>query len=242
VYNESTKKYSGWSTIKTGYTGTSFTDTNVKFGIIYSYTVRAVNGDVRSNFKAATGTRVNTTPTVKVANASSGVKVTWNAVPNATGYTVYSASYNAKTKKWSGWTNRGTVKSGTTSWTDKKTKSGTYYKYTVRACYGTFKSSYKASDKIWYLAQPSVTVKAASNGVNVNWTQSAGAKTYTVYRSEYNAKTKTWSGWKTMGSLSKDKKSWTDKSAKKGVYYKYTVRAVNGNYKSAYKASANVKR
>ena len=242
VYNESTKKYSGWSAIKTGYTGTNFTDTNVKFGIIYSYTVRAVNGDVKSNYKAATGTRVNTTPTVKVANASNGVKVTWNAVPNATGYTVYSASYNAKTKKWSGWTNRGTVKSGTTSWTDKNTKSGTYYKYTVRACYGSFKSSYKASDKIWYLAQPTVTVKAVSNGVNVNWTQSSGSASYIIYRQEYNAKTKTWSGWKNMGSLGKDKKSWTDKSAKKGVYYKYTVRAVNGNYKSTYKASASVKR
>ncbi len=242
TYNESTKKYSGWSVLKTGYTGTSITDKNVKFGMIYSYTVRAVNGDVKSSYKATSGVRVNVTPTVKVANASNGVKVSWNAIPNATGYTVYSATYNAKTKKWSGWTNRGTVKSGITSWTDKKTKSGTYYKYTVRACYGTFKSTYKASSSILFLAQPTVKVKAVSNGVNVNWTQSTGATGYTIYRMEYNAKTKKWSSWKNMGTTKKTAKSWTDKSAKKGVYYKYTVRAVNGSTKSTYKASGSVKR
>ena len=242
VYNESTKKYSGWSVLKTGYTGTSFTDTNVKFGIIYSYTVRSVNGDVRSSYEAAKGVRFNVTPTVKIANVSNGVKVTWSKVENATGYTIYSATYNAKTKKWSGWTNRGTVKSGTTSWTDKKAKSGTYYKYTVRACYGSFRSSYKASDKIWFLAQPTVTVKKASNGINVSWTQCTGEKGYTVYRAEYNPTTKRWSGWKNMVTVGKDKKTWTDTSAKKGVYYKYTVRAVNGNYKSSYVASGSVKR
>lgn len=242
VYNESTKKYSGWSTLKTGYKGTSLVDKNVKFGTIYSYTVRAVNGDVRSSFKAATGTRVNVIPTVTISNVSNGVKVSWSKVENATGYTIYSSTYNAKTKKWGGWVNRGTVKAGTTSWTDKTVKSGVYYKYTVRACKGSFKSSYKASDKVWFLAQPTVTVKAVSNGVKVSWTQSSGVKGYTVYRSEYNSATKKWSGWKNMGTTGKDKKTWTDKSAKKGVIYKYTVRAVNGNYKSAFKASNSVKR
>ena len=220
----------------------TYPDTNVKFGIIYSYTVRSVNGDVRSSYEAAKGVRFNVTPTVKIANVSNGVKVTWSKVENATGYTIYSATYNAKTKKWSGWTNRGTVKSGTTSWTDKKAKSGTYYKYTVRACYGSFRSSYKASDKIWFLAQPTVTVKKASNGINVSWTQCTGEKGYTVYRAEYNPTTKKWSGWKNMVTVGKDKKTWTDTSAKKGVYYKYTVRAVNGNYKSSYVASGSVKR
>ena len=93
-----------------------------------------------------------------------------------------------------------------------------------------------------FLAQPTVTVKAVSNGVNVKWTQSSGATGYTVYRMEYNAKTKKWSSWKNMGTTKKTAKSWTDKSAKKGVYYKYTVRAVKGDYKSTYKASGSVKR
>ena len=136
----------------------------------------------------------------------------------------------------------GTAKANKTSWTDKKVKSGVKYKYTVRACNGSIKSSYKASANLLYLAQPTVTVKAVSNGVNVSWTQCSGSKGYTVYRAEYDATTKKWSKWKNMGTAKQDKKSWTDKSAKKGVTYKYTVRAVNGDYKSSYKASGSVKR
>ncbi|MBO7179804.1 MAG: hypothetical protein J6V78_05635, partial [Clostridia bacterium] len=91
-------------------------------------------------------------------------------------------------------------------------------------------------------AQPKTTVKAVSNGINVAWTQSAGATGFTVYRSEYNAKTKKWSGWKKMGTAAASKKNWTDKSAKKGVTYRYTVKAVNGSVASTYAASGNVKR
>jgi hypothetical protein len=59
---------------------------------------------------------------------------------------------------------------------------------------------------------------------------------------EYNAKTKKWSGWKKMGTAKASKTNWTDKSAKKGVQYKYTVKAVNGNSASTYKSSSSVKR
>ena len=45
-----------------------------------------------------------------------------------------------------------------------------------------------------------------------------------------------------MGTAKAEKTNWTDKSAKKGVQYKYTVKAVNGNSASTYKASGSVKR
>ena len=45
-----------------------------------------------------------------------------------------------------------------------------------------------------------------------------------------------------MGTAKSDKKSWTDKSAKKGVTYKYTVKAVNGKTASTYKATGSIKR
>ena len=104
------------------------------------------------------------------------------------------------------------------------------------------KSTYVASNTLLYLAQPKTTVKAVSNGINVAWTQSTGATGYTVYRMEYNTKTKKWSGWKKMGTAKASKTNWTDKSAKKGVQYKYTVKAVNGKAASTYKASSSVKR
>ena len=242
AYDEKTKKWSSWSRIKTGCTGTSYTDTKVKLGISYRYTVRAVNGEVMSAYTSTSTLKYNLTPTVKISNASTGITVSWSTAANATGYTVYRSEYNTKTKKWSSWKNMGTAKADKTSWTDKSVKSGVIYKYTVRACNNTFKSSYKASAKLLYLAQPTVTAKAVSNGINVNWTQCSGSKGYTVYRAEYNTTTKKWSSWKNMGTAKPDKKSWTDKSAKKGVTYKYTVRAVNGDYKSSYKASGSVKR
>ncbi len=335
TYNASTKKYSGWTVLNKAYTGTSYTDTTVKLGTTYSYAVKAANKDATSSYKATTTLKYNVTPTVKVANVSNGVKVSWSTAANATGYTVYSSTYNAKTKKWSGWTNRGTTKANVTSWVDKKaTKSGAYYKYTVRAMNGKVASSYnksgastlflaqptvkitnnasgikaswnqiagakgytiyrqevvngkwtgwknmgtiknaktvswvdksavsgttyrytvravngkvastyKATSGLLYLAQPTTTVKAVSNGINIAWTQCDGATGYTVYRMEYNAKTKKWSGWKNMGTEKAEKSNWTDKSAKKGVTYRYTVKAVNGKTASTYKASGSVKR
>ena len=243
VYNASTKKWSKWASIKKGVTGTSYTDTKVKLGTHYKYTVRAVNGDVMSGYKGTGGIKYNVTPTVKIANASAGIKVSWTTAANATGYTVYRSQYNTKTKKWTSWKNMGTAKSNKTSWIDKKVTSGVKYKYTVRACNGkSIKSSYKASVTLLYLAQPKTTVKSVSNGINVSWTQSSGATGYTVYRSEYNVLTGKWSNWKNMGTAKSNKKSWVDKSAKRGIKYKYTVRAVNGNVKSAYTSSGTVKR
>ena len=241
VYNVSTKKWSGWSKLKTGVSGTSYVDGTVKVGTQYRYTVRAVNGSVMSAYKTTSTLKYNVTPTVKIANNASGVKVAWNKISGATGYTVYRSQYS--NGAWSSWKNMGTIKKNSTvSWVDKSVKSGVQYKYTVRAINGSVKSTYKASNTLMYLAQPKTTVKAVSNGINVAWTQSTGAQGYTVYRMEYNAKTKKWSGWKKMGTAASSKTKWTDKSAKKGVYYKYTVRAVNGKVASTYKASGSVKR
>ena len=243
TYNTKTKKWSGWTNRGTAAANrTTWTDTKAKSGTYYKYTVRAVNGSALSSYnKTGVKTLYLSQPTVKIANNASGMKVTWNKITGATGYTVYRSEY--VNGAWSGWKNMGTIKNGSTvSWVDKSVKSGTQYRYTVRTVNGSYKSTYKASSGLLYLAQPKTTVKAVSTGITVNWTQSAGATGFTVYRSEYNAKTKKWSGWKNMGTAKADKKSWTDKSAKKGVTYRYTVKAVNGKTASTYKASANVKR
>jgi fibronectin type 3 domain-containing protein len=221
---------------------TAWTDKNVKSGAQYKYTVRACYNKIKSSYKDSNTTVFLTQPTVKFANASNGIKVSWSKVNGATGYTVYRSQLTDG--KWSSWKNMGTAKSNKSSWVDKKVTSGVQYKYTVRACYNSIKSSYANTKGLLYLAQPAVTVKAVSNGINVSWTQCEGATGYTVYSSEYNAKTKKWSSWKSRGTAKATAKSWTDKKAKSGVTYRYTVRAVNADTgaKSTYVASKNVKR
>ena len=241
-YNTKTKSWTKWASRGTAKANvTSWTDTKVTSGVQYKYTVRACNGSFKSNYNTTgAGTLFLAQPTVKIANASTGVKVSWSKVTGATGYTVYRSEY--KNGAWTKWASRGTAKANKTSWVDTKVTSGVQYKYTVRAINGKVASTYVSSNTVLYLAQPKTTVKAVSNGINVAWTQSAGATGYTVYRMEYNTKTKKWSSWKNMGTAKAEKTNWTDKSAKKGVTYKYTTKAINGKTASTYVASGSVKR
>lgn len=179
------------------------------------------------------------TPTVRIANTSKGIKVTWNAVENAESYIVYRRVYNASTKKWSGWSR---LRTGitSTSYTDQTVKLGTNYRYTVRAVNGSVKSAYKTTSTLKYNVTPTVKIVNATTGIKVNWSTAANATGYTVYRSQYNTKTKKWTSWKNMGTVKANKTSWTDKMVTSGVKYKYTVRACNGKFKSDYKSSANL--
>ncbi|MBE6752385.1 MAG: hypothetical protein E7556_07655, partial [Ruminococcaceae bacterium] len=150
------------------------------------------------------------TPTVKVANASNGVTVTWGAVGGATSYKVYRKTYSTKTKKYGSWKTCGTVTA--TSYVDTNAKSGTKYIYTVKAFNGDTKSGIKNSSSILFLSQPTVKIANASTGVNVTWNKITGATGYKVYRAEY--KNGKWSSWKGMKTIDKGSTvSYTDKSA-----------------------------
>ena len=103
-------------------TATTWIDKNVTSGTYYRYTVRAVNGSVLSNYKASSNIKFLSQPTVKFANASTGIKVSWSKVGGVTGYTVYRSQLTDG--KWSSWKNMGTTKSNVISWVDKSTVSG----------------------------------------------------------------------------------------------------------------------
>ncbi len=236
-------KWSNWEVLSDQKASVSaLADKTVKAGGVYKYTVRALNSDGISGYKGTETIVYLTTPTVKIANASAGVKGTFSQVEGATGYIVYRAEYDSSTKKWSSWTNLGTAKATAKSFTDKTAVSGKTYRYTVRAVNGDSKSLYTASNTLLYLAEPAVTIQNAKAGITVKWTKSAGVTGFTVYRSEYNASTNKWSSWKNMGTAKAEKSSWTDKNVKAGITYKYTVRAVNGNIKSTYTATAGLVR
>ncbi|MBQ6936086.1 MAG: hypothetical protein IJN49_05985, partial [Clostridia bacterium] len=233
-------KWSSWKNMGTKANNVvSWTDASVESGKTYRYTVKAINGKSVSTFTASSGILFLAEPTTKIANAKNGIKVSWSAVEGAKGYTVYRSQYNPKTKAWTSWSNRGTAK-GKTSWTDTKVVSGTYYKYTVRAVSDSYKSTFTSTGKLLYLAQPTVTASSSTNAVAVKWTKSSGATSYVVYRQEKTDGA--WSSWGVLTTVKSSVTSYTDKTAESGKEYRYTVRAVNGNFRSTYTASSTVNR
>ena len=226
---------SSWKTVATvtGVGKTSYIDKTAKSGTAYIYAVRACNGDDVSSFS---GTGVNilflATPDVKsVKRTTSGVTVTWGKVTGATSYRVYRKTETGK------WVTLGTVSGSATSFKDTTAKSGTTYIYTVRAIKGSVKSSYESGLKIKYIAAPKLVSATVSKGkVTVKWEKVTGAQKYNVYRKTANG------SWAKIATTSKT--TFVDKTAKKGVTYKYTVRAVSGSVLSAYNTkglSAKVK-
>ena len=168
-------------------------------------------------------------PTVKISSGITGVNVSWSKITGATSYLVYRRE--VVNGKWSKWAELKTVTEN--SLVDETVKSGTQYRYTVRALNGKSRSVYTSTKTLHYLVAPTVTVEKAADGVKVNWTQSAGATGYIVYRAELGADGK-WSKWVALGNPTASHSSCKDKTVKADVTYKYTVRAVNGKVKSAY--------
>jgi fibronectin type 3 domain-containing protein len=228
--------WTSWTSLGTTKgTAKSFTDKTVKSGVAYKYTICAVNGSSKSSSVETNQTVFLSVPTVKISSGITGVNVSWSKIEGATSYLVYRRE--VVNGKWSNWSVLKTVTE--TSIVDETAKSGTQYRYTVRALSGKSKSVYTSTGTLNYLATPTVKAEKVTDGIKVNWTQVAGVTGYTIYRAELGANGK-WSKWVTLGTASANHSSCKDKTAKANVTYKYTVRAVNGKVKSAYVSGAQV--
>jgi hypothetical protein len=165
-------------------------------------------------------------PAIKSAkNTATGVNITWGKVSGADSYKVY--------RKVSGGSYNYIGKTTGTSYTDKTAKNNTKYYYVVKAVNEAGASEKSASKGILFVATPKlVSASSSKSGVTVKWGKVSKADGYIVYR-------KTGSGdWVKIAKVSGGSKvSYVDKTAKKGVTYKYTVCAYDGSTKSGYNTS-----
>lgn len=215
-----------WEKIATVGDVSSYTDKTAKAGTTYYYTVVSARGDVKGFYdEAGLKYRFVSRPSLKsVTNASSGVKLTWGEVSKCSGYIVYRKTAGGSWERLKKITD-----SSVTSYTDKTAKSGTKYYYSVKAYNGSYVSTYKASEIIRLSNPKLVSVTSTKGGVKFEWGKVKGAEGYYVYR-------KTGSGsWKKLATIKDGATvSYLDKTAKKGVTYKYTVKAYSGSDKSYY--------
>ena len=223
TYTYNGKKKTPSVTVKTekGATLKKGTDYDLSYSsgrkAVGTYTVKVTfkgnySGEKTLTFKIKPGR----TEKITVTRSESSIKLSWEKVSGATGYRVY--LYNEKTKKYK---TLGTTEK--LSCTVKKLKSGTTYKFSVKAYTKNSKGTVWAEETHRITtatkpAVPSATAKAGEGKAVLNWKTVTGATGYVVYMSE-----KKDSGYKKLGSTGK--LSCTVKNLKKGKTYYFKVKA-----------------
>lgn len=155
------------------------------------------------------------TSKISASQGTDYVKLSWSKVTGATGYRVY--QYNSKTGKYEA------LKTLTsTSYTVKKLKAGTSYKFAVKAytkddgetIWASASKSFKTATKP---ATPTVKATAGTGKATISWNKVTGATGYVIYMQDE------FGDYNKLGSTSKT--SYTKKSLKKGKTYYFRVRA-----------------
>ena len=214
---------SGWKKI-TDTASTSYTWGGAITKTKYTITVRCVTADGKayaSSFHQGKSITSFSAPKISSVSATnSGTVIKWSKVTGTEKYRVLRKTGNK------GWTVIGTAVS--TSFTDKNAAKGTNYTYTVRCVSKSngYISGYDVSGKSFTaLSVPKISsISSTDAGVVIKWGRISKAEKYRVYR-------KTASGnWVALTTTAST--AFTDKKAKSGTKYTYTVRCVTPDGKA----------
>ena len=213
----------------TGASILTITDTKVTSGTLYTYKIQAYRGTAVGDGAVVSSYFVGTAK-INTANASNGVKLTWNKVGGAGSYKIYrrmgTGSYSCIK----------TVPSSALVYLDKTVKAGTSYTYLVKPCVGSTAGTYTKSARV-YIKPVTVKAGATKSGITVSWTKSTGATEYRVYRKVAGGKYALVKRLKGVNTV-----RFNDTNTVKGKTYYYYVRAFKGNYYSSASSVVKAKR
>ena len=206
----------------------SFTDTTMKPGYTYAYTVSAKNSLTESAYNSGEGYRfIPINDVVSVKNSAKGLTVSWYASAYADSYKLYRKA-EGETK----WTRIATLKGrSNTKYTDTNVKNGVVYEYTLITVRGNYQSAYRTQGESNCFVAPPIAQIAVRSGsaYRVEWLKVPGATHYYIYRSDSEN-----GSWKKLARVG-DVSTYNDKTADKNKSYWYCVRAgVDGKYFSDY--------
>lgn len=185
------------------------------------------NGPLTKYFKAVTR--------LYDVSIQNGISFKWYSIPEATGYRIYRRAGGEKY-----WTYLGTVGRNVEKYQDKNVINNKYYKYIVRAVYGTVYGPYREDTPlIHYVTAPKLQALAnATNGVYIRWQTISGLNKYNVYKRGAGG---TSYGYMTTAS-GKNINRVKDTDAVPEQYYRYVVAVISKTgHVSAYSNSLVIK-
>lgn len=225
------KSAEGWKKIAVCNTNT-YTDKNVASGKQYTYTVRCSKDSGKTgiswyNSKGIKGTYVAAPQITGFENLNNSVKINVKKSAGA-----YSYRFFIKTAK--GWKAFSTSKA--LSATHKGVKNNTLYTYTVRAIgkNGKYVSAAAPGTSNRFFAPPAITsVTFSETGSTVEWNNNTYISNYRLYKKTYGG------SWTSLADTTQN--SYKDESVENGKLYTYTLRYLDTNKKPISYALTNTK-
>ncbi|MEY8428404.1 fibronectin type III domain-containing protein [Lachnospiraceae bacterium 46-15] len=173
---------------------------------------------------------------LKAVSAAKNIKLTWNKIANAAGYTIY--QYNDSTKAW---VSKATLNANTAAYTIKGLTPGTAYRFAVRAFIQPqnkepiYSKSYASLDTSTAPNAVKFKVKPGKKKATIKWSKVKGATGYTVYY-----KTKAKGSWKKLKNVKGT--SYTKTKLKSKATYFFTVKAYKKYQGATYTSSFSSKK
>lgn len=213
---------------------------------VANITVKTADGSKIAKCSISVSNNQNYTPKTttisKISPNSTGLKLYWKKISNASGYYIYRSVNGGSYSKYK------TVQSnGTVSYQDKSVKNGNTYRYkivTYRTVNGkVYRGGYSNTKKIYYLAKNSVKSLTNSSGkkMKVTWNKNSKVTGYEIQYAKYSD----FSGGKNIKVKGASSTTKTISGLTKGKTYYVRVRTyryVDGvTYYSCWSSSKKVK-